>query len=298
MMDFDLERQQRFLHTMADQWKDIYDAFPRNAEDRPGGDGFYLNQDMLGAVDAELLYSVVRTVRPRRVIEIGGGWSTLLIQTAMADAKGKHIVVQEDASEGLRQLQGIKLMDVPIFGVGGRIFSELEDGDILSIDGSHVYAEKSDVQLYLQYFLPSLKPGVLVHIHDIFLPDAYPKNFQMRGYDEQDHLAVFLNANPEWKIQFAGHWFSKQAPDELKATFASHTDDNISGSFWITKEMTKREAEIVLKRKPTKRAPKKKTVTRSFTADTVVETPHEFRVNRGGVNCIDCGKPEDEGLHA
>ena len=269
-MDFDLERQQRFLHTMADQWKDIYDGFPRNAEDRPTGDGFYLNQGMFGAVDAEMLYSVVRSVRPKRVVEIGGGWTTLLIQAALKGTDAIHTVIEPSPSDGLRQLPGIKLMEVPVVGAGGRVFSELEDGDVLSIDGSHIYAQSSDVQLYLAYFLPNLKPGVLVHIHDIFLPDAYPKAFQARGYDEQDHLAVFLNANPEWRIEFAGNWFSKQAPDELKATFASHTEANISGSFWIRTEMTKQEAEVILKRKPTKpkRAPKKKTVTRSFSINS------------------------------
>lgn len=290
-MDFDLERQQRFLHTMADPWKDIYDAFPRKSEDRPTGDGFYLDQGMFGAVDAEMLYAVVKSARPKRVVEIGGGWTTLLIQMALEGTDAQHTVVEQDPSEGLRQLPGIKLMAVPVVGAGGRIFSELEDGDILSIDGSHTYAEKSDVQLYLQYFLPSLKPGVLVQIHDIFLPDAYPPFLAQRGYDEQDHLAVFLNSNSEWNIEFAGNWFSKQAPDELKAQFASHTDDNIVGTFWISKGEKKATTS---KRKA---APKKKTVTRSFTANTVVETPHEFRVNRGGVNCIECGKPEDEGMH-
>jgi predicted O-methyltransferase YrrM len=290
MMDFDLERQQRFLHIMADPWKDVYDAFPRNAEDRPTGEGFYLNQGMFGAVDAEMLYSVVRSVRPKRVVEIGGGWTTLLIQMALEGTDAIHTVIEPAPSDGLRQLPGIKLMEVPVAGAGGKIFEDLEDGDVLSIDGSHIYAQSSDVQLYLDYFLPNLKPGVLVQIHDIFLPDAYLPSFRDRGYDEQDHLAVFLNGNPDWSIDFAGNWFSKQAPDELKAQFASHTDENIVGTFWISKGERKVAPKVSKTRK--------KTVTRSFVAEAAVDGPHEFRVNRGGVNCIDCGKPEDEGMHA
>jgi hypothetical protein len=234
------------------------------------------------------------------VLEIGPGWTSALITDALlGNGSGKLTMVTEHPTEGLRRLPRSEIMEIPLISTGGKLWSQLEDGDILSIDSSHVMGDNNDVALYLQFFLPALKPGVLVHIHDIFLPDAYPDAFQKRGYDEQDHLAVFLNSNTEWKIEFAANWFSKQEPDELKAQFVSFTDERTPGSFWIRKEMTKREAEVVLKRKPTKpkKAPVKKTITRSFTADTVVEAPHEFKENRGGVNCITCGKPEDEGLH-
>lgn len=309
-MDFDLDRQRRFMHTMADPWKAEYDALPRTAEDRPTGDGFYLNNGMFGSVDAEMLYSVVRSAQPKKVVEIGGGWTSQLISDALQlNGSGKLITIEPNPSEGLRKVKGIDLREVEANGAGGKVFSELNDKDILSIDGSHVRQEKNDVDLYLTYFLPSLKPGVLVQIHDIFLPNAYPPFLAKRGYDEQDHLAVFLNSNPEWKVEFAGNWFSKQAFDELSAQFDSFDHTRISGTIWLRKEMTKQQAEVVLKRKPTKPSSKKKktTVTKVLPVNAEVavedqeisrEEKHMYLPNRAGEGpCLKCGKEESEGAH-
>ncbi len=85
------------------------------------------------------------------------------------------------------------------------LFAELEAGDIAFFDSSHLLWPGTDVDLILNRILPVLAPGVLVHIHDVFLPDPYPADWAWRGYTEQLGLAGYLTS-PGWRILWASHY--------------------------------------------------------------------------------------------
>lgn len=100
-----------------------------------------------------------------------------------------------------------KLQEVPL-----DIFARLQSGDILFIDSSHVAKTGSDVLDYMFRIMPVLKPGVVVHIHDIFYPFEYPKDWiatENRSWNEAYLVRAFLQENPKWSVLFMFDWFFK-----------------------------------------------------------------------------------------
>ena len=127
----------------------------------------------------------------------------------------------------------LTMQEVPI-----TMFDQLEPGDVLFIDSSHVFAPYGDVFFQLIYVLPTLKPGVLVHIHDIFLPYSYDhvrwKYNERKGvYMEQYVVAAFLHGNPQWRIVWTDVLMYKKHP-KLWDDLDLH-DPQLAGTFWIEK---------------------------------------------------------------
>lgn len=116
-------------------------------------------------------------------------------------------------------------------------FTRLEANDILFIDSSHVVTIGSDVQYEYLEILPRLAPGVLVHIHDIFLPMEYRKQWvlqELRFWNEQYLLQAFLIQNVAWKVLWGGSYMHIQHPDILEKSFSSYNrEERWPGSFWI-----------------------------------------------------------------
>jgi len=213
-----------FIREVVLPFRAEYDTFL----DRSGGDGlFHFGNDMLGPVDAEVLYSVIRYKKPDLVIEIGAGWSTLLIREALRE-NGSGAVESYDPSPP------DWLPDVNRMGAAGITIGSLKPGDVLFVDGSHIWQPGSDVALLFTMILPSLPDGVWVHLHDIFLPDPYP--WPERHYDEQDALAVFMEANPEWSVLFSSHHAQKTIPEILEKTFTTYEPSWSPGSFWMRRK--------------------------------------------------------------
>jgi predicted O-methyltransferase YrrM len=195
--------------------------------------GFHLINGSYMAVDAHLLYGIVRHAKPRRIIEIGNGASTV-IAVAAADlnrAEGHPVEVSSidpyptaafaNGYPGLSELIVKKVQDVP-----GSLFEGLERNDILFIDSSHVLRWGNDVaHLYLN-ILPMLKDGVLVHIHDISLPMPYPKvYFDLQLYwNEQYLLQAFLMFNRQFKIIWPGNYMMLKDPGKMLAVFPEIAD--------------------------------------------------------------------------
>ncbi|MBL38609.1 MAG: hypothetical protein CMP07_09380 [Xanthomonadales bacterium] len=198
------------LRGMSDgSLKWVADAARAHAEDLHGlmsGSAvpgkFCPKNDYLRGSDAEMLYLFVRTRRPRRIVEIGVGNSTRVIRQAIADGnlKVKHIAIDpepridiDDASDQLvrKRLEDLAPEDQ------SRVFSSLESGDILFLDSSHEVRLGNDVVHLFCNILPTLKPGVCIHVHDIFLPYEYPWEFawNYRSWNEQYLLQVFLAAS-------------------------------------------------------------------------------------------------------
>lgn len=196
--------------------------------------------------DAEFLYNIVRARKPRRIIEIGCGQTTKLIQQATAvnakenPAHGcEHICVEPFENPWLEQLavkvHRSKVEDLPL-----EFFSRLEAGDILFIDSSHVVRPQGDCVFEYLQLLPSLKKGVLVHVHDIFTPRDYPFEWiieEGRIWTEQYLLEAFLSHNNDFRIIGAVNYLfhHHRAALEQTAPVLAKEPDREPGAFWMEK---------------------------------------------------------------
>jgi len=149
-------------------------------------------QSWFPRLDGAAAYALVRRGGPRRIVEVGSGHSTRMLARAAADAGGAEITCIDP--EPRADLAGLGVMlERRVLGPGDVArFAQLEPGDIAFFDSSHLLWEGTDVDLMLNRVLPALAPGVLVHIHDVFLPWPYPAAWAWRGYGEQLGLGGWI----------------------------------------------------------------------------------------------------------
>jgi hypothetical protein len=172
-------------------------------------------QDWFPRLDGAALYTIVLTARPKRVLEVGSGHSTRFIAQAVNDGGFPCTVtcIDPQPRADLTSLP-IELNQRLLAGGDAELAGELEPGDILVVDSSHVAMPGSDVDLILNRMLPQLAPGVLVHLHDIFLPDPYPSGWAWRGYNEQVAVAALLHGGG-YAIRLASHYLATRHADRL-----------------------------------------------------------------------------------
>jgi len=151
-------------------------------------------QDWFPRLDAAAAYTIVRTRKPRLVVEVGSGHSTRFLLRAIEDGGLDTRIVAIDPSPRAPFASArIEHVASPLERADPTIFGRLGAGDILFIDSSHVLMPGTDVDILLNRVLPGLPSGVAVHVHDIFLPDPYPESWRWRGYNEQTVLAAFIH---------------------------------------------------------------------------------------------------------
>ncbi len=161
-------------------------------------------QDWFPRLDAAIAYSLVRTRRPRRIVEIGSGHSTRFLARAIADQGLKTVLTAVDpAPRAALAGLSVEWLRQPVQVAGHAPFATLAQGDMLFIDSSHVLMPGSDVDFLFNEVWPRLPAGVLVHVHDIFLPDAYPESWAWCGYNEQNALASRLGRD---RLLWSSHW--------------------------------------------------------------------------------------------
>jgi hypothetical protein len=150
--------------------------FPSNEESKYR---FYSDNPFFGIHDAVVLFCLMLEFKPSRVIEIGCGFSSrLLIDIREHFFEGQLDLTLIDPSLNdigdrlgvIIRGENTKLLTAPLQSVELPLFEQLRANDILFIDSSHVFKTGSDVNYYLFQILPLLKPGVIIHVHDIFLP--------------------------------------------------------------------------------------------------------------------------------
>lgn len=158
-------------------------------------------------MDARAAYAVVRELAPARVVEIGSGNSTRFVRRAVTDGGLDTRIVCIDPVPR-RSIRGVadEIREESVLETPIDVFRRLERGDVLFFDGSHLSFHGSDVTHFFLRVLPELRPGVLVHVHDIFLPWDYPPHFDERHYNEQYVLAAFLLGNRDWKPLIPVHY--------------------------------------------------------------------------------------------
>jgi Methyltransferase domain len=189
--------------------------------------GFYLINGGYMAVDAHVYYGLIRHQKPRRIIEIGNGNSTLLaldaVQSNRAAGHDSRLISIDPYPWDIFRggVPGFELIAKRVQDVPLEMFGELADGDILFIDSSHVIRSGNDVHYEYLDILPRLKPGVMVHIHDVSLPMPYPKVYYDNHlyWNEQYLLQAFLAFNRNFEVIWPGNYLMLTYPDKMNATF-------------------------------------------------------------------------------
>jgi len=204
---------------------------------------FYFDNPFFGCHDASVLFCILLEFRPRRVVEVGCGYSScLILDTNEQFFNGSlDITLIDPALDNLRNLFGDRgpgtarqigdrLQDAPF-----EVFERLEENDILFIDSSHVSKTGSDVNYYLFEILPILKPGALVHIHDILYPFEYLEDWVLkdkRSWNEAYALHAFLEYNSAFEIVYWNNFVSHRLRDDLAALMPLCLE-NEGGSIWL-----------------------------------------------------------------
>jgi predicted O-methyltransferase YrrM len=167
------------------------------------------DQSWFPRLDAVAAYALVRQVKPARIVEIGSGHSTRFMARAVKDAGLPTRITCIDPAPRA-DLGKLEVEHRPVLlrdAVSG-VFETLEGGDILFIDSSHIAMPGTDVDRLFLDVLPRLASGTLVHVHDITLPDAYPKAWDWRGYNEQLLVGTLLQGRG-YELVFSSHFVAK-----------------------------------------------------------------------------------------
>src|SRR5437667_9491350 len=176
------------------------------------------DQDWFPRLDAAMAYAIVRRNWPRRIIEVGSGHSTRFMARAVEDGGFATRILAIDPAPRAA-LRGLRIewlaQTVPACGLAP--FQQLAAGDVLFIDSSHILMPGTDVDFLLNEVLPMLPTGILLHFHDVFLPDDYPASWAWRGYNEQSGIATLLDGR--WEPLFASRY--------VVTRLSGHVDDSI-----------------------------------------------------------------------
>jgi len=226
-MQFDL------LRNHFSKFRDEYNNLP--VEPPPG------EKRPFHGVDALVAYCMIRHFQPDLITEVGSGWSSLLLGQAAAKNKNSALIcidpfpsdVPRKGFPGLRSLIEKRIQDIDL-----EFFSQLRSGDVLFIDSSHTVKIGGDVNNLFLEILPRLRPGVIVHVHDIFMPCEYRRDWvldEFRFWTEQYVLQAFLTFNSEFEVLLANSYLNHYQQQELKAAFPG-LPSWAGGSFWMRRK--------------------------------------------------------------
>jgi predicted O-methyltransferase YrrM len=214
---------------------------PVLAEPAPGP-RYVAANPMFGPGDAAVYRAMLRRLAPRRVLEVGSGYSTAVTldeADAVPELRDLRLTCVEPFPDRLLGLltradrARLSLIRQPVQDADPAMFDQLGAGDVLFIDSTHVVKPGSDVVWLLLHVLPRLAAGVVVHVHDIFWPFEYPAAWlaQRRDWTEAYLLHAFLAWNESWEILFFASWFWRCNPDLVPRALAGEQP----GSIWLRK---------------------------------------------------------------
>lgn len=228
---------------LFEQLVKYYGDMPFKDEKTNGLRYFYKN-DFYSYGDAIILACMIRHLKPKRIIEVGSGFSSCVALDINEMFFNNTISCRFIEPFPERFLSLIKKDDLGpdslikknLEDVDLNVFSSLSKGDILFIDGSHVSKVNSDVNYVLFKILPALNPGVFIHFHDIFYPFEYPKEWIYEGkfWNEAYLLRAFLQYNRSFNIEYFATYFYGKFSEKIK-TEAPLIANNPGGNLWISK---------------------------------------------------------------
>ena len=205
-------------------------------------DSFCIRNGSFESGDADFLYQLIRHIKPRKVIEIGSGNSTKIARLALKQnnietgATFEHICVEPYEQPWLEHLEGVTVIRELIENTKFNWTNELDAGDLLFVDSTHIIRPQGDVlKEYLEIF-PMLKVGVFVHIHDIFTPKDYPKSWvieEVRFWNEQYLLEALLSNSNRYEVIAALNFLKHNHFDKLKQVCPYLTKEDEPGSFYF-----------------------------------------------------------------
>ena len=205
-------------------YTDEIKSIPKNENLKNNYDSFKFNNGSFLAGDADFLYSIIRKFKPRKIIEIGSGYSTIIANKACKknnkdfNFKTEHLCIEPYEQPWLEKL-GVKVNRDLVENISLDLFKELKENDLLFIDSSHMIRPQGDVLYEYLEILPSLNKGVIVHIHDIFTPRDYPSEWikrDVRFWNEQYILESLLSNQKRYKIIAALNYLKNDYFNELK----------------------------------------------------------------------------------
>lgn len=240
-IDFRVEGQKALLQRLGT----TYGRELAELSSKPAPAGFDFSNTWFAGLDAAAYYGLIRDLKPTLVMEIGSGFSTQIASHAMQrnvdDGKtGKLLCVEPfpearlTASGAKFDLVNAKVQDLPL-----EFFDQLQANDILLIDSSHVATVGSDVCFEFLDIMPRLKPGVWVHVHDIFFPSDYPADWVIEhrlAFNEQYILESFLAFNSIFTVQLANSWMWRLEHETSRLLFDGSGTGAPPASFWMRRD--------------------------------------------------------------
>ncbi len=198
------------------------------------------NNGFLPGLDIMALYTVLAELKPRRYVEIGSGNSTKVAHKAKTDLGLQTEIISIDPYPRAEiDHLADQVIRTPFEQLDNTFLRDLEENDVLFVDNSHRVLPNSDAMVFFLEVLPELKKGVVVHIHDIYIPYDYPQFMCDRFYSEQYALAAFVLANPQQYIPMIPNYFISEdtALRSIISDMWEHPNlegvERHGGSFWL-----------------------------------------------------------------
>lgn len=201
---------------------------------------YYEENSQFGWLDSRALFCLMRMIRPKRIVEVGSGYSSLLmsdVNDRFLDGGTRITCIEPYPRPFLESGSGsgrYALVKQRVQEVDTALFESLCDGDILFIDSSHVCKTGSDVTHLFLEVLPRLANGVYVHVHDVFLPEDYREDWVLeenRCWNEQYLLQALLAENPNFQVVFGSYYAFRRFPELVSA--ATGLPPFGGSSFWF-----------------------------------------------------------------
>ena len=228
---------------LFDKFKEFYKELPFPSE-KAGTCRYYFENPSYSYSDAIILYCIIRHTKPRRIIEVGSGYSSCVTLDTSEQFFGDAIDVTfiEPYPDLLYSLirtgdkEKVRVLPTRLQDVALTEFDSLENNDILFINSTHVSKVNSDVNYIFFKISPRLKRGVFIHFHDIFYPFEYPKEwiYEGRFWNEDYILHAFLQYNTAFKILFF-NTFLEHFHEEAFNKYMPLCLRNRGGSIWLQK---------------------------------------------------------------
>ena len=241
-IDWNISEQLKLLGSLTFSQELL--GLPEKPEETQSSLEFCLNNGVFESGDAEYWYQIIRAIKPKKILEIGSGCSTLMAIKAInmnhkedPSYTCEHICIEPYEVPWLEKT-GASIIRKGVEEIELSFFYQLQENDILFIDSSHIIRPQGDVLFEYLELLPSLNKGVIVHAHDIFSPKDYPEELlvnMVRFWNEQYLLEAFLSHNNSWEIIGALNFLHHNYYRELKMVAPFLLPERKPASFYIKK---------------------------------------------------------------